>query len=74
MEEIGQSELQFPWIPLIKRDYSLSENILGDPVTARRHVQSSQHYRQRMAAEVEQALAQILAKDETCNFVFRMDR
>jgi len=57
---------------LIKRDYSLSENILGDPATARRHVQSGVSI---TVNAWQSALAQILAKMKwTCNFVFRMDR
>lgn len=63
MEEIGQSELSIPMNYFKKtRLIPLIENILGDPPTARKNVRSGvKHYRQRMV-EVQQSLAQILAK------------
>ena len=63
MEEIGQSELSIPLNYFKKtRLLPLIENILGDPLTARRNIESGvKHYRQRMTG-VQQALVQILTK------------
>lgn len=64
MEEIGQSELSIPLDHFEKaRLVPLIENILDDPLKARKQIESGvSHYRQRMT-EVQQHLAQILAKD-----------
>lgn len=63
MEEIGQSELSIPLNYFKKtRLLPLIENILGDPSTARRSIESGiKHYRERMTG-VQQVLEQILTK------------
>ena len=64
MEEIGQSKHSIPLDCFDKVQLQpMIENILGDPLKARKQIQSGvESYRQRMT-EVEQALTQIFAKD-----------